>query len=227
MDDAPAACNSQFLGLFASDIAVQNGWPLLPVSKVIMKPISGEWGCDDPLAKGIKVLRTANFTDDGHIDYNDVVTRTIEQKKINAKALQEGDILIEKSGGSDTKPVGRVVYYRKTSENFLFNNFTALLRPCSSALNNRFLFTFLFVNYWNGGTKLYENKTTGIHNLKLMDYLENTFIPLPPLSLQEQFAGFAEQSDKSKFDALTASNLNLSRCSGFQEPILMVGDSLL
>lgn len=191
---------SQFIEQFSLTHARENGWDVLPVSKLVEKPLSGEWGQEDNTREGTKVLRTTNFTDRGEIDYSDVVTRVIDSKKVEEKSMREGDILIEKSGGSDTKPVGRVVYYQETSENFLFNNFTALLRPCSDKIRNRFLFTFLFVNYWNGGTKLYENKTTGIHNLKLMDYLENTFIPLPPVQLQEQFVTFVRQSDKSKFE---------------------------
>ena len=191
---------SQFIEQFSLTHARKNGWDVLPVSKLVEKPLSGEWGQEDNTREGTKVLRTTNFTDRGEIDYSDVVTRVIDPKKVEEKSMREGDILIEKSGGSDTKPVGRVVYYQETSENFLFNNFTALLRPCSDKIRNRFLFTFLFVNYWNGGTKLYENKTTGIHNLKLMDYLENTLIPLPPVQLQEQFVTFVRQSDKSKFE---------------------------
>ena len=57
----------------------------------------------------------------------------------------------------------------------------------------------LFVSYLSGQTRNYENKTTGIHNLKLTDYLENTRIPLPPIELQNEFAEFVSQSDKSKF----------------------------
>lgn len=178
--------------------AKRNGWQVLPVSDVVQKPLSGEWGQEDPNGKGIKVLRTANFTDEGIIDYSEVVTRRIEQKKVESKIMQNGDILIEKSGGSDTKPVGRVVFYRDASEDYLFNNFTALLRPKDNRINNRYLFTFLYVTYWNGGTKLYENKTTGIHNLKLSDFLENTMMPVPPRNVQDEFEGFAEQSDKSK-----------------------------
>lgn len=191
---------SQFMEQFGPAAATEKGWSQFPVSKVICKPISGEWGKDDPSGTGIKVLRTTNFTDAGYIDYTDVVTRCIEQKKIEAKAMQDGDILIEKSGGSDTKPVGRVVFYQDASENYLFNNFTALLRPIDSSINSRFLFMFLFVSYWNGATKLYENKTTGIHNLKLADYLDNTMIPVPPIDIQDEFAAFIEQSDKSKFE---------------------------
>ena len=204
---------SQFMEQFSMSQAESNGWSIVPVSSVVIKPLSGEWGQEDTDGTGVKVLRTTNFTDSGFIDYTEVVRRSIELKKVEAKALRDGDILIEKSGGSDTKPVGRVVFYQETSENFLFNNFTALLRPNTPKLNSRFLFTFLFVTYWNGGTKLYENKTTGIHNLKLADYLDNTMIPIPPIEDQEVFAAFVEQSDKSKFAVLSCSNLNLSLCS--------------
>ena len=191
---------SQFMEQFNLSQAESNGWSIVPVSSVVIKPLSGEWGQEDTDGTGVKVLRTTNFTDSGFIDYSEVVRRSIELKKVEAKALRDGDVLIEKSGGSDTKPVGRVVFYQETSENFLFNNFTALLRPNTPKLNSRFLFTFLFVTYWNGGTKLYENKTTGIHNLKLADYLDNTMMPIPPMELQEQFAAFVRQSDKSKFE---------------------------
>lgn len=215
---------SQFMEQFSMSQAESNGWSIVPVSSVVIKPLSGEWGQEDTDGTGVKVLRTTNFTDSGFIDYTEVVRRSIELKKVEAKALRDGDILIEKSGGSDTKPVGRVVFYQETSENFLFNNFTALLRPNTPKLNSRFLFTFLFVTYWNGGTKLYENKTTGIHNLKLADYLVNTMIPIPPIEDQEVFAAFVEQSNKSKFAVLSCSNLNLSSALASQEQTRLGGD---
>ena len=200
---------SQFMEQFNLVRAESNGWSIVPLNSVVIKPLSGEWGQEDTDGTGVKVLRTTNFTDSGRIDYSEVVRRSIELKKVEAKALRDGDILIEKSGGSDTKPVGRVIFYQETSENYLFNNFTALLRPNTQKLNSRFLFTFLFVTYWNGGTKPYENKTTGIHNLKLEDFLDKTMIPIPPIEDQEVFAEFVRQSDKSKFAVAKCSNLNL------------------
>ena len=137
---------SQFMEQFSMSQAESNGWSIVPVTSVVIKPLSGEWGQEDTDGTGVKVLRTTNFTDSGFIDYTEVVRRCIELKKVEAKALRDGDILIEKSGGSDTKPVGRVVFYQETSENFLFNNFTALLRPNTPKLNSRFLFQNL---NWN------------------------------------------------------------------------------
>ena len=41
---------------------------------------------------------------------------------------------------------------------------------------------------------------------------QKRLVPIPPMALQEQFATFVQQSDKSKFAALNVSNLNLSLC---------------
>lgn len=65
------------------------------------KALSGEWGTDDETGNGIPVLRTTNFTNEGVVDYDCVVTRTIKKKNIDEKFLRYGDIILEKSGGSD------------------------------------------------------------------------------------------------------------------------------
>ena len=136
------------------------------------KVISGEWGSDDEMGKGIPVLRTTNFTNDGAVDYNNVVTRTITKKKIEEKYLRKGDIIIEKSGGSDKQPVGRVIYFDGPENTYLFNNFTGLLRVKEQNIwYPRYVFYSLFSNYRRGGTRPYENKTTGLHNLKTDEYV--------------------------------------------------------
>ncbi len=136
------------------------------------KALSGEWGTDDETGDGIPVLRTTNFTNEGVVDYSNVVTRTITKKNIDEKFLQKGDIIIEKSGGSDKFPVGRVIYFDGDENTYLFNNFTGLLRvKDKKAWYPRYVFYSLFANYRRGGTRAFENKTTGLHNLKTDDYV--------------------------------------------------------
>ena len=136
------------------------------------KALSGEWGIDDENGKGVPVLRTTNFTNEGAINYENVITRTINKKNIEDKYLLKGDIIIEKSGGSDKQPVGRVVYFEGPDKKYLFNNFTGLLR-----INNKekwypkYVFYSLLTNYRRGGTCPFQNKTTGLHNLKINDYI--------------------------------------------------------
>lgn len=138
------------------------------------KALSGEWGLEDESKTGIPVLRTTNFTNFGIINYGDVVTRNITKKNISEKFLRKGDIIIEKSGGSDKQPVGRVVLFNGEENRFLFNNFTSVLRVKDrEKWVPEYVFYALFVNYRNGGTRKYENKTTGLHNLKTDLYINN------------------------------------------------------
>ena len=139
---------------------------------IIGKVLSGEWGTDDETGDGIPVLRTTNFTNEGVVNYNDVVTRIITKKNIEEKYLRKGDIIIEKSGGSDKFPVGRVIYFDGEENTYLFNNFTGLLRVKDQEIwYPRYVFYSLFANYKRGGTRAFENKTTGLHNLKIDDYV--------------------------------------------------------
>lgn len=136
------------------------------------KALSGEWGTNDDVGNGIPVLRTTNFTNEGVVNYNNVITRKITKKNIDEKFLRKGDIIIEKSGGSDNFPVGRVIYFDGKDNTYLFNNFTGLLRIKNQEVwYPKYVFYSLFSNYKRGGTRNFENKTTGLHNLKTDDYV--------------------------------------------------------
>lgn len=166
-------------------------WTPVRLSDVIEKPLSGEWGDGEGT---VKVLRTTNFTNDGTIDFSDVVERAISNKKIDQKKLIFGDTIIEKSGGSPSQPVGRVVFFDKTNDIFLCNNFTSVLRP-KSAIDGKYLFWFLFNNHVTKNTLKYQNKTTGIINLQLERYISEIQIPLPPLSTQKRIAEILDTAD--------------------------------
>ena len=151
------------------------------------KAVSGEWGTDDLDGSGIPVLRTTNFTNTGDVSYANVVTRSISKKNIANKFLRKGDIIIEKSGGSDKQPVGRVIYFEGEENKYLFNNFTGLLRVVNSQKwHSKYVFYSLYANYQKGGTRAFENKTTGLHNLKLDNYLNAVEIRNISYEIQEQ-----------------------------------------
>ena len=162
----------------------------VPIKKLITEKISGEWGTEpsDTLNGGVAVIRTANFLNTGKIDFSKIVQREIDPKKVSKKKLMSGDIIIEKSGGSPTQPVGRVVLFdNPDGEVYLCNNFTSILRPDREVVHPEYLFYALFDNHLKGKTLRYQNKTTGIINLKLDNYL-NSEIPLPALDDQKRIA---------------------------------------
>ncbi len=158
--------------------------------------MSGEWGVEPDDDFGVKIIRTANFTNLGIIDFSKIVFRKIEPKKVEQKKLISGDVIIEKSGGSPTQPVGRVVYFENPDNStYLCNNFTSVLRPNKSIVFPKFLFYVLFYNHLTKKTLRFQNKTTGIINLKLENYL-NSKIPLPPLEDQIRIAAVLTRAEK-------------------------------
>lgn len=183
---------SQFLEWFG------NVTETTSLSSLIAESYPGEWGKEAKNNNGVKVLRTTNFQNNGHIDYSDVIVRYIEQKKIEKKCLRTGDIILERSGGTKDNPVGRVVLFEAEGE-YMFNNFTQLLRPIKS-VNPYYLFFYLHTSYNadKASMRAMASQTTGIQNLNMTDYMAKE-IPLPSLEEQEQFERLYRQADKSKY----------------------------
>lgn len=180
---------SQFIEMFGELKTTQIG-------NYIMDSFPGEWGKEDKNGTGIKVIRTTNFTNSGKLDLSEVVTRSIEERKVQKKQIQKYDTILEKSGGTADKPVGRVVLFEE-NEQYLCNNFTQVLR--FKDINPQFAFYALFYFYQTNKTAIRSmgSRTTGIQNLNMSKYLE-IGIPDADKIGQRQFVSIAEQADKSK-----------------------------
>lgn len=166
------------------------------LSDLFEKPISGEWGNElEEGKKGTRVLRTTNFTNIGRIDFSDVVERDVDLEKYSSKILKKGDIIIEKSGGSPTQPVGRVIYFDKEDEVYLCNNFTAILRP-NERIYPKFALYLMMRLHQTKKVMKFQNKTTGIINLKLNDYIETTKVNIPSIETQKKIV---EVLDKAQY----------------------------
>ncbi len=162
------------------------------ISEIIVDPISGEWGEE---GDGVKVLRTTNFSNDGRLNLSDVVKRNVDLKKIEKKKLKVGDSIIEKSGGSPSQPVGRVVYFDVDDEDFICNNFTSVLRLKNDDFDSRYFFWNLFYQHSVKNTLKFQNKTTGIINLQLQRYLTETKIKHVSIITQRHIASILDKAD--------------------------------
>ena len=162
----------------------------------ICEIITGEWGTEisENSQNIVSVIRTTNFLNNGKIDIEnrELIKREIDKNKIEQKQLKKGDIIIEKSGGSPNQPVGRVVFFSLNSnEVFLCNNFTSILRV-KEDINSKYIFYFLRNNYKNKKVLKFQNKTTGIINLKLQNYLNESCIFLPELKIQNKIVNILD-----------------------------------
>ena len=163
----------------------------IKLSELIESPITGEWGKEIGKSENpntVKVIRTTNFTNSGEINYSNITLRDIESQKCEKKRLKYGDIILEKSGGTDLNPVGRVVFFDKddTNDIYLTNNFTTILRVKDKRINSKFLLLFLLYNYKYRGLHKFYNKTTGIQNLQVSNFINQVFVPLPEIEIQNK-----------------------------------------
>jgi type I restriction enzyme S subunit len=84
---------------------------LYKIKELLSSTFSGYWGEDSNDGNGIQVIRTTNFIVFGRLSFSQVVMRKVKHSVVQRKMLAYGDIIIEKSGGSPTQPVGRVAFF--------------------------------------------------------------------------------------------------------------------
>ena len=162
---------------------MRKGWEYKKLGEVC-DVINGLWiGKKEPFIN-VAVIRNTNFSKDCQLNLDKVAFIDVEVKQFASKKLKFGDIIIEKSGGSEKQPVGRPILFNISDGNYSFSNFTSTLRiKDNTEVNSAYLHKCLYAFYLKGETIKLQSKTTGLHNLNIKGYLRLN-IPLPPLSTQ-------------------------------------------
>ena len=159
--------------------------------------IGGLWTGKKPPFIKAKVIRNTNFSLKGDLKLDtEYPELEVEKSQFEKRKLEYGDIIIEKSGGSSTQAVGRVVIFTfKTNELYSFSNFTNRLRVTRDDLSPFFLHLVLNYLYQKGVTFLMQNGMSGIRNLDMKAY-QRLKIPLPPLEIQKQIVAECEKVEE-------------------------------
>ena len=187
-------------------------------SRYTLKPIdklasfqSGLWKGEKGALQLTKVLRNTNFKlNNGFLDYGDVAEIEVEKTQLATRTLQYGDIILEKSGGSDTQAIGRVVLFDKTdNETYSYSNFCSRIRVLdTSEVDPLYLWIVLHNFYCKGGTIPLQN---GIRLLNIdMNGYSKIKIPVPPIDVQKQIVEEIGKIEKSNNDAKSLIDKNLS-----------------
>lgn len=114
--------------------------------------------------------------------------------------VKQGDILISLTGTAGKEDFGNVCIVDGDYEMYYLNQRNAKLEV-HSELNPVYLLHLLRNNHMR---KNLIHAGTGVRQCHLHNKdIERIAFLLPPIDLQEQFAAFARQSDKSKFAALS------------------------
>ena len=168
--------------------------------------INGIWGDEPNGANDLICVRVADFDRERFLVDDDPPTlRSIEEAQRKSRLLQNGDLLIEKSGGGEKQLVGCVVLFDHKFD-AVCSNFVARM-PISPGHVPRY-WVYVHAAIYSGRLNSPSIKqTTGIQNLDSASYLE-TPVSYPPYAEQHAIANFLDQQT-SKIDTLVAKKRTL------------------
>ena len=181
---------------------MKEGWEYSTIGDLCDK-MNGLWkGKIGPFVN-VGVIRNANFTKSFTLSFDNIEYLDVEAKQFKTRKLQKGDLIVEKSGGSEKQPVGRTVLFDREEGEYSFSNFTSVLRiKDREVISPEFLYKYILFVYLRGDTRKMQKATTGIHNIEFDKFLS---IPVPkiPLSEQQSIVDYLD-SAFAKIDAMKA-----------------------
>ena len=106
------------------------GWKLVPFGELLIHTIGGDWGDETPSEKNdtrVAIIRGTDIPDLQSGAANRVPLRYTSTKKLATRKLQDGDLVLEVSGGSKDQPTGRALYLTEA----LLGQFDCPVEPAS------------------------------------------------------------------------------------------------
>ena len=185
--------------------SVPKHWNLIKIKHLINYYTNGAWGKEKQNdINDIICIRIADFNyPQRNVKDIDFTIRNIPLN--NKLLLKPGDLLIEKSGGGEKQPVGRVVLFDKDIK-ATFSNFISKLKIKSEYNSNYLCYVFNMLYSSRVNTKSIK-QTTGIQNLDSYAYFDE-IIAIPQINEQKQIANYLDQKT-AKIDATIAKNEEL------------------
>jgi hypothetical protein len=160
-------------------------WELNTLESLLAVSIGGIWGVESGLSEvNVDVVRVTELKAHGFIEPSTAAKRSITRKQFQSRALEVGDLLLEKSGGGPNTPVGRVGYVLSIDKPMVCSNFMQLMRPDAKKVFPKYLHFFLqisatsrLLNTWLSmfPCRRFKNKE------RLLKFLRNNFLVLMQL----------------------------------------------
>ncbi len=185
---------SRFIELFGMPGADKFGQGLVPLGSVCH--INPKKGQDTRLGSGMVVsfVPMPAVTERGEIDAT--ITKEYDEVKTGFTYFAENDVLFAKITPCMENGKGAVAKGLHNGIGFGSTEFH-VLRPISGKANPYWLYILTAFSQFR---KDAANNMTGSAGQRRVpsSFLENYCVSVPPIELQEQFAAFVEQTDKSK-----------------------------
>ncbi|MHB1594783.1 MAG: restriction endonuclease subunit S [Streptosporangiaceae bacterium] len=171
--EAQVSATAGALQRFLADAFRTASGPSVAIVDLCTDIVGGIWGSPEGegevnvLALGPRIYApgTTDFVTDGS------PVRAVSKRQAESRLVRADDIILERSGGSPTQAVGRVVIAGPGLPPCIPTDFQRLLRPNRDLVEPRYLFWRLRHDWTEGLTRDYSKKTTNITNLSVKDYI--------------------------------------------------------
>lgn len=165
-------------------------WPRARLRSLIATASNGSWGSDPGLDNEARCIRAADF-DRVHLTVREGggVVRGYSGPELDDHSLARGDLLLEKSGGGEHQPVGKVVLFDEDGL-CVPSNFTARLRPTAQVVPKWLCYAFEAC-YAAGINRRYIKQSTGLQNLDWNSYAGER-IATPSRKRQQEIVRFLD-----------------------------------
>jgi len=172
---------------------IPEGWKIGTFSNIIESTLSGDWGKEikqGNYTQKVFCIRGADIPDIKIGNRGNMPIRYILEKYYQSKALGEGDLVVEISGGSPTQSTGRICrisswLLKKYSNTIICTNFCKAIKPILGY--SPYIYCMWEYFYKQGVMFSYENGTTGIKNLDINGLLLKESIIIPPQEIALKF----------------------------------------
>ena len=187
---------SRFIEMFGDPVVNPKSWETAPLSTLIINANNGmaRRGKDED---GSIVLRLVELQN-GFIDYstpNRICLNETEKKRYE---LVDNDFLFARVNGNPDY-VGRCAVFKSIDEPVFHNDHIIRVHFDETKINGFFMSVLLNSDYGKRQMREQIKTSAGQYTIS-QDGIGAIMAILPPLELQEQFAAFVEQTDKSKFE---------------------------
>ena len=201
---------------------IPKGWKIKALEYLVDKVKSGDWGKEEPIGN-YKIrtccMRGADFPDIKEGNKGKMPIRYILEKNFQEKALCDGNIVVEISGGSPTQSTGRVVLADKS---FIADCDNALICTnfCKSLeIKEEYsLFFYLLWQYLYDSKVMfiYENGSNGLKNLNINSLIERETFVIPTKEVVARFNLIVSNILSTK----QANGIEVSRLASLRDTLL-------
>ena len=180
---------SIFYTMFGDPIDNPKGWEVKKLGEVATQKLSYGSGASAIQYNGkIRYVRITDIREDGDLNSDIVSPDTFDEKYL----LNEGDILFARSGAT----VGKTFQYKSRFGKCIFAGYLIRMIPNIEIVLPSFIFAYTKSSYYRSFVSKAQNAVAQ-PNINAKQY-SDLLVPVPPLSLQQEFAEKVEAIERQK-----------------------------